>query len=601
MALYLNLCGQIANLFCCKNKKNSIMDKKQIIKILEEIGRLLEIKGENPFKARAYYKAARQIEVLQEDITELVKQNRLKELKGVGEALAQKISTLVTTGQLPYYEKLKASVPEGLLEMLKIPGMGPKKVKTVYEKLGITTIGELEYACLENRLRDLPGFGLKTQEKILKGIELRKKYKERFHLPVGLEEADRLKEYLIQLREIKQIEIAGSLRRKMETVKDIDLLVACTSENREKIAKHFVNYPEVDSVTGQGQTKASVVLKSGLACDLRMVDERQFPFALQYFTGSAEHNTALRHRAKRLHFTLNEYGLFPDHKEKSVDCRNEQEIYQALGLSYIPPELRENTGEIEAAEQGKLPELVEVNDLKGLFHVHTTYSDGANTIEEMARRAMQMGFEFIGICDHSKSAYYANGLTEDRVKQQHQEIDQLNDKLAPFTILKGIEVDILVDGSLDYDDQTLATFDFVIASVHSSFNLPEEEMTERICRALRHPLVNMLGHPTGRLLLGREPYALNMEKILDTAARFNKIIEINANPYRLDLDWREGLKAKKMEIKTAINPDAHSLEGLSDFEFGLFIARKAWYSKDKVLNTFSIDQVKAFFEKQRKA
>lgn len=576
------------------------MDKKEIIKILEEIGRLLEIKGENPFKARAYYNAARQIEVLQEDLKKLVEENRLRELKGVGEALAQKISTLVTTGHLSYYEKLKASVPEGLLEMLNIPGMGPKKIKTVYEKLGITTIGELEYACLENRLRDLPGFGLKTQEKILKGIELRKKYKERFHLPVGLEEANRLKDYLSKLTEIKQIEIAGSLRRKKETVKDIDLLIACALQDREKIADYFVKYPQVDSVTGQGQTKVSVVLKSGLACDLRMVEAAQFPFALQYFTGSAEHNTALRHRAKKFHFTLNEYGLFPEQKEESIECKNERDIYKTLGLSYIPPELRENFGEIEAAEQGTLPDLVEAKDLKGLFHIHTTYSDGANTIEEMARRAIQMGFEFIGICDHSKSAYYANGLTEDRVKQQHEEIDRLNEKLAPFTILKGIEVDILPEGTLDYDDQTLATFDFVVASVHSSFNLPEDEMTERICKALSHPLVNMLGHPTGRLLLGREPYALKMEKILETAAQFGKIIEINANPYRLDLDWREGIKAKKMGIKTAINPDAHSLEGLSDFQYGLFVARKAWYSKEEVLNTFSIDRVKAFFKDQRR-
>ncbi|NOX88189.1 MAG: DNA polymerase/3'-5' exonuclease PolX [Calditrichaeota bacterium] len=575
------------------------MDKKAITKILEEIGKLLEIKGENPFKARAYYNAARQLEMLQQDLTLLVKEGRIRELKGIGEALAKKIETLVTTGTLPYYENLKASVPEGLLEMLTIPGMGPKKIKTVYEKLGVTTIGELEYACLENRLRDLPGFGLKTQEKILKGIELRKKYKARFHLPVALEEAEKILRYLKKRPEIIRLEVAGSLRRKNETIKDIDILLSCSDEHREAVTDHFINYPEVDAVTAKGETKSSIVLTSGLACDLRIVRDNQFAFALQYFTGSKEHNTALRHRAKKLGFTLNEYGLFPHNQENSLLCNKESEIYRHLGLSFIAPELRENYGEIEAAENNQLPELIEEDDLLGLFHVHSSFSDGSNSIEEMARYCKNSGFHYIGICDHSKAAYYANGLTEERLKLQHEEIDRLNEILKPFVILKGIEADILPDGSLDFDDATLATFDFVIVSVHSSFNLSEEEMTNRICKALRHPLVSMLGHPTGRLLLGREPYAVNMEKILETAAQFNKIIEINANPYRLDLDWRWGIKANALGIKTAINPDAHSLEGLNDFKFGLAIARKSWYSKKGVLNSFTIEELKSFFDLQR--
>ncbi|APF17490.1 PHP domain protein [Caldithrix abyssi DSM 13497] len=577
------------------------MDKKEIVKILEEIGRLLEIKGENPFKARAYYNAARRIEVLQEDLTRLVEEGRLKELKGVGDALAQKIETLVKTGRLPYYEELKASVPQGLLEMLKIPGMGPKKVKTVYEKLEITTIGELEYACHENRLRDLPGFGLKTQQKILKGIELRKKYTERFHLPVALEEAAKIKRYMEAHPAAQKIEIAGSLRRRKETIKDIDLLIACRQQDREALVKHFVSYSEVDAITNQGHTKASVVLKSGLACDLRLVEEGQFPFALQYFTGSAAHNTALRHRARVQKLTLNEYGLFPENAEQSIPCASESDVYRHLGLAFIPPELREDFGEIEAAEKGALPQLIEKKDLKGLFHVHTTYSDGASSIEEMARRAMELGFDYIGICDHSKAAYYANGLSEERIKMQHQEIERLNEMLDPFVILKGIEVDILPDGTLDYSDDVLETFDFVIASVHSSFNLEEEAMTERICRALRHPLVNMLGHPTGRLLLGREPYAVNMDKVLEVAARFNKVIEINANPYRLDLDWRQGIKAAKMGIKVAVNPDAHSLDGLNDFEYGLAIARKSWFTASEVLNSYSVEKLKSFFKAQQNA
>ena len=577
------------------------MDKKEIVKILEEIGTLLEIKGENPFKARAYYNAARQLETLQEDLTQLVKEGRIRELKGIGEALAKKIATLVTEGRLPYYEDLKASVPPGLLEMRSIPGMGPKKIKTVYEKLGIRNLAELEYACLENRLRDLPGFGLKTQEKILKGIELRKKYKERFHLPTALETAESLIRHLKKSPLIKRISVAGSLRRKRETIKDIDILVACKEEDRERLADHFTAFEAIDTISGKGKTKVSVVLQNGMACDLRLVGEESFPYALQYFTGSKDHNTVLRHRAKKMGFTLNEYGLFEQNKEKFISCENEEEIYRALGLAFIEPELRENVGEIEAAEKGTLPDLVKESDIQGVFHVHSTYSDGSNSIEEIAERCRDLGYRYLGISDHSKSAYYANGLSEERIKRQHEEIDRLNEKLKPFVIFKGIEVDILPDGSLDYDDAVLESFDFIIASVHSSFHLPEKEMTERICRALAHPLVTMLGHPTGRLLLGREPYALNMEKVLETAAEHGKIIEINANPYRLDMDWRWGIKASRLGIKTAVNPDAHSLNGLNDMRFGLGIARKAWYQKAAVLNTYSVRELKTFFARFKQA
>ncbi len=571
------------------------VNKKEIIKILEEIGTLLEIKGENPFKARAYYNAARQLETLQEDLETLIREGRIRELKGIGEALAKKLETLVTTGSLPYYENLKASVPEGLLEMRTIPGMGPKKIKTVYEKLGITNIAELEYACLENRLRDLPGFGQKTQEKILKGIELRKKYKKRFHIPVAQETADMLLDYLKKSAFVKRISIAGSLRRRRETIKDIDILVTCEDKNRQALADFFTRFPEIDTVTGKGQTKVSVVLKNGMACDLRIVSDDAFPFALQYFTGSKDHNTVLRHRAKQMGFTLNEYGLFEQNKTSFISCSTEKDVYKALKLQFIEPELRENYGEIEAADKGLLPALVRESDIQGLFHVHSSYSDGSNSIKEIAERCIELGYHYVGITDHSKSAYYANGLSEERIKRQHEEIDRLNEELKPFIIFKGIEADILPDGSMDYDDDVLAGFDFVIASVHSSFNLPEDEMTERICKALKHPQVTMLGHPTGRLLLGREPYALNMEKVLQTAAEHHKIIEINANPYRLDMDWRWGIKAAQSGIMTSINPDAHQLEGLSDVRFGVGIARKAWYTKALVLNTFSADEIREFF------
>ncbi len=573
------------------------MNKKEVVKILQEIGTLLEIKGENPFKVRAYYNAARQLETLREDLQTLVREGRIRELKGIGQALSEKIATLVTTGSLPYYEKLKASVPEGLLEMRSIPGMGPKKIKTVYEKLGVSNIGELEYACLENRLRDLPGFGLKTQEKILKGIELRKKYKERFHIPVALKTADTLVTYLKKSGSVKKISVAGSLRRRRETIKDIDILLTCNDEHRSAIIDYFTSFAQIDSVTSKGQTKVSVVLKNGMACDLRIVGEEAFPFALQYFTGSKEHNTALRHRAKQMGFTLNEYGLFKQDRETFVACDNETDIYRALSLHFVEPELRENYGEIEAAEKGNLPRLVREDDIKGVIHAHSTYSDGSNSIEELAVHCQTLGYQYLGITDHSKSAYYANGLSEERIKRQHEEIDRLNEKFKPFVIFKGIEVDILPDGSLDYEDSVLATFDFVIASVHSSFNLSEKEMTERICRALAHPLVTMLGHPTGRLLLGREPYALNMEKVLECAAKHQKIIEINANPYRLDLDWRWGIKASRMGVLTSVNPDAHQSDGISDMRFGVGIARKAWYSAEMVLNTFNVEAIKKYFSR----
>ncbi len=405
--------------------------------------------------------------------------------------------------------------------------------------------------------------------------------------------------YLKNFPHVQSISIAGSLRRKRETIKDVDILVACDEKSRTVVADYFVSYKAVDSITVKGQTKVSIVLKNGLACDLRLVSKKAFPFALQYFTGSKDHNTALRHRSKHRGFTLNEYGLFEQNSKKFVACQTEEDIYEALGLQYIEPELRENYGEIEAAEKRTLPKLVEPKDLLGVFHVHSTYSDGSNSIEEIARQCIKLGYHYLGISDHSKSAYYANGLSEERIKLQHEEIDRLNEKLKPFMIFKGIEADILPDGSLDYDDVVLASFDFVIASVHSSFNLPEKEMTKRICKALSHPLVTMLGHPTGRLLLGREPYALNMEKILQTAEEHQKIIEINANSYRLDLDWRWGIKASRMGLKTSINPDAHSLEGLQDVRFGLGIARKAWYGKKDVLNTFSVEQLQAFFKSKK--
>jgi len=571
------------------------MNKKEVAKILEEIGTILDLKGENPFKVRAYYNGARIVETLDKDLADLVKTREIAGIKGIGKALVEKISTLVNEGSLPFYDELKSSIPEGLLQMLKIPGLGVKKVKVIFDKLGIISIGELEYACRENRLRDLQGFGQKSQDKVLKSIELQKKYNERFLVPIAEDEARQVIDYLKKNRKIIRVEIAGSLRRKMETIKDLDIIASCDEGNREDIMQFFVSYDQSIRIISQGVTKSAIILDSGITAELRLVNDSEYPFLLQHATGSKEHNTQMRRLAKEHNYKMNEYGLFSD--DKLIVCKDENEIYTNLGLQIIPPELREGMGEIESAKVKYLPEVYNGNPFYGLFHVHTTYSDGANSLKEIADACQSMGLEYVGICDHSKSAFYANGLSEERVKEQQTEIDQLNARYNEFKIFKGIEADILQDGSLDYEDDVLATFDFVIASVHSNFNLSEETMTERICRALQNPYVTMLGHPTGRLLLAREPYKVDMEKVIEVAGNERKIIEINANPFRLDLDWRWGKLARSKGIKTAINPDAHSVEGLKDYHYGIGIARKGGFSKEEIINTFTMNEMEAYFKK----
>jgi len=563
------------------------MDKKTVINILNEIGLLLELKGENPFKSRAYYNAARTIEVLDDDIDALVKDNRLKDVKGIGDALNKKITELITTGRLEYYENLRASIPEGLIEMLKIPGLGPKKIKTLYDKLDIKTVGELEYACVENRLVELPGFGEKTQKKILEGIQFIKQFSGKHLFMDAYLDATLLKQYLIDSGLIIRCEIAGSLRRREEIVKDIDILA--TTESPEKLMDVFTKYEGIMDIVAKGETKTSITLKSGINVDLRVVKDEEYPYALHHFTGSKEHNTAMRHRAKQMGIKMNEYGLFKG--DLLIKCRDEEEIFNNLNLSYIPPELRENMGEIEAAEKGLLPVLIEEKDIKGVFHVHTIYSDGANTLSEMVNAARDRGYKIIGITDHSKSAFYANGLKEEDILRQLDEIDELNHKYADIKILKGIESDILKDGSLDYDEDILRRFDFVIASVHSNFKMSKDDMTERIIKAIKNKYTKIIGHLTGRLLLARDGYDLDVYKVIDSAAEYGKIIEINSSPYRLDMDWRYIKYAKEKGVKFAICPDAHRIEGLDDIKYGIGIARKGWLEAKDVINTYDFDEL----------
>jgi len=575
------------------------MDKKVVAETLEEIGTLLELKGENPFKSRAYFNAARAIESLEQDLELLVKSGEIGKLKGIGQALTEKITELVNTGRLEYYEKLKTEFPSGLMELLRVPGLGPKKVKVLHEKLGITNIGELEYACNENRLLELDGFGERSQEKILQGIQYLKKSIGLFLFSTGWAEARALEDALRGHKKIRRISIAGSLRRRKEIIKDIDLVVS--THDSSAVMDFFTTLTQVEAITAKGDTKASVILKSGIAADLRTVSDTEFPYALHHFTGSKEHNIAMRARAQRMGLKMNEYGLFREKDNHLIPCKDEEAIFKALNLAYIPPELREDMGEIAAAESNGagLPDLLGEDALKGVFHTHSTYSDGNASLEEMVKTARGLGHQYIGISDHSKSAYYARGLKEDDLKKQHAEIDALREKYKDITIFKGTEADILADGSVDYSDEVLKSFDFVIASVHSRFKMTEEEMTGRIIKAMSNPYVTMLGHPTGRLLLAREGYPLSIPKVIEAARRYNVIVEINANPHRLDLDWRFGKLAKEQGVKVSINPDAHSTEGLSDTTYGVGIARKGWLGAQDVVNTMGRAEMETYLQKRK--
>jgi DNA polymerase (family 10) len=574
------------------------VDKKDVAKILEEIGLLLQIKGENPFKVRAYERGARAVEMLNEDLDTLVKEKRLNQIDGIGKALEQKIEELVTTGRLRYYEDLKKEFPETLFELLKIPGLGPKRVHILYNELGISTLGELEYACMENRLLNLPGFGKKVQENILKGLEYLKRYRDRFLLPDALMLGDSILDRIKEHPRVVQANLAGSLRRKRELIKDIDILVS--SLQPEEVMDYFVKIPEVKDVVGKGETKSSVRLENGMAADLRVVQPEQYPYALHHFTGSKEHNTAMRHYAKGIGLKMNEYGLFEEHTQKIIPCRSEEEVFQALGMQYIVPELREDMGEIQSALEHRLPNVVQKEDIKGIFHVHSHYSDGISGIAELAAEAKALGYGYIGISDHSQSAFYAQGLKKDDILRQHQEIDRLNSALDGFRILKGIEVDILPDGSLDYPDDLLATFDFVIAAVHSRFSMNKDEMTRRIIDALDNPYVTVLAHPTGRLLLSRQEYPLNMEKILEKAAEKGVYMEINANPHRLDLDWRLCKIGKDLGVKFVIGTDAHDLDSLRFSVYGVWMAQKGWLEKGDILNCLDYHELEGMLRAARR-
>ena len=570
------------------------MSKDDVAAALDEIGTLLELKGENPFRANAYHSAARTILQMAGDLKQIVAEGKLGEVRGIGEALQEKIATLVTTGRLPYLEELRASIPAGMVQMLRLPGVGPKKVKALHDNLQINSIEELKAACERGAVAKLKGFGAKTQAKILEGIAFLGQVGHRVRIdladPIGQALLDRVR----AMPGVIRAELCGSLRRRRETIGDIDILAS--AKDAAPIMEAFVKLPEVIQVVGQGPTKSSVVAgltlhggKITLNADLRVLDDKDFAYGLLYFTGCKEHNIRLRQRAIARGLSLNEYALTKE--KKPIPARTEAEIYKHLDLAFIPPELREDTGEIEAAEAGALPELVTEADIRGVFHNHTTYSDGTATLEEMALAARRIGFEYFGVADHSQSLTIARGLPPNTVRKQWAEVDRLNEKLKGIQILKGTEVDILEDGSLDFDDELLAGFDYVVASIHSLFGMPEEQMTARVCKALSHPAVTMLGHSTGRLLLRREGFKINLNEVLNCAARHGKMIEINAQPSRLDLDWIHVKRARELGIPIVINPDAHSQSELEYFRYGVDVARRGWLTKANVFNTRGLKEV----------
>jgi DNA polymerase (family 10) len=582
------------------------MDKSQIAEILAEIGTLLELKGEVVFKTRAYANAARTIESLGEPLDKIIAENRLGEIKGIGEALQKKITELAATGKLAYYDELKASIPPGLLEMLQIPGLGPKKVKALHDKLGLQTVAELEAACAAGKVGALDGFGEKTQANIIEGIQRRRAYASRHLVSQALPIAESLLDALRSHPDVIRCGSAGSLRRRREVIGDIDLLAS--SKKPGNVLEFFTHQPAVLSVIAQGGTKASVLLEGGIQCDLRVVGDAEFPPALMYFTGSKEHNIQMRQRAVARGLRLNEYGLFRSNAETRdpalrVDGRTEEEIFQQLGLHYIPPELREDTGEIALAEKGPLPRLVEWSDLKGSLHNHSTWSDGHQRPSEIAQAMDELGLAYWAVTDHSKSSFQANGLDAGRVRQQVREIKQINERLAgegsEFRLLTGTEVDILKDGKLDLPDDLLAELDVVVASLHQSFNQSEEEITARLIGAARNRYVHILGHLTGRLLLEREPYKVNHHAVIEACAATGTWIELNASPRRFDMDWRHWPYAKSKGVKCAINCDAHRLEHAGFLRLGAGIARKGWLEKKDVINTLPLEKLRAELQRKR--
>ncbi|MFH1386228.1 MAG: DNA polymerase/3'-5' exonuclease PolX [bacterium] len=566
------------------------MENSEFAKVFREIAELLELKNENRFKIRAYQKAAQNIESLSHNLTEIYKSGgiaALKEIPGIGEAIAEHIEEIIKTGKVKKYQELLKKFPKGFLDLINTPGLGPKTTLLLYKKLKIDSLAKLEKAAKAGKIKNIPGLGAKKEENILKGIALKKKHQGRFLIDEATEVADSIINSLSKLKEVKTILPCGSLRRGQETIGDIDILV--TSLNPKPIMEAFTKLPLVKQILAKGETKSSVVLKNGMQADVRVVEPKSFGAAAHYFTGSKGHNIHLRQLAQKKGWKVSEYGIFKG--EKQIGGKKEEEMFSLFDLQYIPPELREMRGEYEAAEKGTIPHLVELNDIKGDLHCHTTATDGHNSIEEMAKAAQALGYEYLLITDHTLSTRVAHGLKENEALSHLQEIRTVAKKLGGIKVLAGTEVDILPSGKLDYPDNLLKELDLVVAAIHSSFKMPKEKMTKRIIEAFKNKYVHIFAHPTGRLIGEREPYAVDMEQVLQAAKKYNVAIEINAQPKRLDLTDVYCQRAKELGIKMVISTDAHSTDQLSLMKYGVLTARRGWLEKKNVLNTLPLEKL----------
>ncbi len=568
------------------------MKNKELEVLFERMADVLELKGENLFKINAYRKASRIVGDLTQDIEEIVDQGKLKDIPGIGEGMAQKILEYLKTGKVSKFEEVRKDVSDELIALMDIPGMGPKTLSLIHKEKGISNFAQLEKAVEDGSLIGLPGIGEKKVENIKRGIQLLKQNKGRMNLGIAFPVASQIIQILREKTGSKKIEWAGSLRRMKENIGDIDLLA--TGPSHQKIIQTFTHLPEVKEVLAYGETKASVIVEGGIQVDLRVVEEESYGAALQYFTGSKAHNIHLRGIAKAKGIKINEYGVFRG--EKKIGGKEEKDVYRALGMTWIEPELREDRGEIQASKEGHLPKLVQESDIKGDFHIHSKWSDGTSSIDEIAKAAQERGYQYVAICDHSQSLKIAHGLDESRLMKQIEEIDRLNEKyqrekLKGFQILKGTEVDILSDGGLDLPEKILGKLDLVVASVHSGFKQDRSKMTKRIVRALENPFVRILGHPSGRLLGARDPYEVEMDEVMEAAKRYGKALEINAYFERLDLDDIHCRKAKEKGVQVAIGTDAHHLDQMWMIRLGVAVARRGWLEPQNIINTFSLKEI----------
>lgn len=570
------------------------MKNQEVAKIFNDIADLLEIKGENPFRIRAYRRAAQNIEGLTKDVAETPKDELIK-VPGIGQDLAGKIEEYVKTGRLQFYEDLKKEVPEGLSALLSVPSLGPKTAKLLFERLKIKDIETLEQLAREHKLIGLPGIKEKTEENILKGIEMLKRRMERQPLGKVLPIANNILEHLRKNAPVKELSLAGSLRRWKDTIKDIDILA--TSENPREAMNAFVHLPHVKDVLAHGPTKSSIIIHEGLQVDLRVVEEDSFGAALAYFTGSKAHNIRLREMAMKLGLKINEYGIFREKDEKKLGGREEEDIYRILGLPYISPELREDTGEVDAAMAGRLPNLVELDDIKGDLHVHSKWSDGSHDFEELIDEARKRGYEYIAITDHSKGLGIARGLNAERLMEEKKEIDVINKRLRGFRLIAGIEVDIRSDGHMDLPDDVLKKMDIVVASIHSGFRQNREQLTKRLVSAMRNPYVSIIAHPTGRLIGERDAYDVDMNEVLKVAKETGTAIEINAYPLRLDLNDVYAKMSKEIGVPIVISTDTHIANQFDYMAYGVSIARRGWLEKADVLNTMGYDSLRKALKK----